>query len=355
MSCRTFVLLLLLQAPTLASADSPVLTVDPLRVGSLPMGTLLMQPLDDEGSQLTVALSYVSTISGSWHTGTIHEELGRNGQPIAPWELALLEQRHPTDEIFRLDIEGWQAMMRWTTRLTERVDLGIEVPWITYGQPHWDTVSEKFHELFGIGPNERHQFPKGVTLVYAHSPEGRAEYREEDLARSGWGDLRVAVGAQLGRWLGAGHRLVATLEAPTGTATPLHGSGGWDVAVRWFGSWQIGAVQLAAGAGYTWLDPAGDWLSFERSNTHHAALIVSAPMTAALELEAALRRETSPLADAFPDSRLGEPATTLNLGIRWSLGHSSWVSFALGENFAKHGVAPDYSLHLATGFRFDRR
>jgi hypothetical protein len=331
-----------------AAGDVATSDVDPIRAGSLPFDTALLEPVQTDGQTFEVVLSYVNVISGSWHTGTIHEELGRNGEPIAPWELELLEGRHPSDEIYRLDLEGWQASLRWRAALTPKIDVAVEIPWLAYGQPHWDRLSETFHDGIGIGQNERPQFPRGESLVYVYGPDGRAELRES-LADGGWGEARAAVAVSAGRWLGGRHRLVAAVEAPTGTATPLHGSGGWDVGARWLATWRLGAVELVGGAGKTWLDDSGSWVGFERSDTWHLLVQARAPLTRNLGCQLQIQRDSSPLADAFPVSRIGDTAVRVELGLQWRPRGDRWLGLAVTENLTRFGVAPDYSLHLSAG------
>ncbi len=347
------VLLSMAAAPSLLAGTFSFPDIDPIRAASAPMATVLIDPVPADAHTFEIVLSYVSVISGSWHTGTIHEELERNGLPIAPWELALLEERHPFDEMFRLDLEGWQANLRWSTALTPHLDVALEVPWVTYGQPHWDRLAETFHDLVGIGQNERPQFPRGVTLLYAYGSAGRVELRDE-IAQSGWGDVRASVATSVGRWLGAEHRFVGLLEAPTGTTSPLHGSGGWDVGARWFARWTIGPVDVIGGAGATWLDSNGTWVGFERTDTRHLMLQVQLQLTTNLSLQGRLQRDSSPLADAFPASSLGDAAVRMDVGVRWSTRPDRWVGLAVVENLTGYGVAPDYSLHIGAGWSIRR-
>ena len=91
--------LVLAAAPATAVAQDPLWwdlpADDPIRFSSLRFD--LGRDIDpaEQRFAFDLQLGYFNEASSSWHSKTIHNEFGRQGLPIAPWELELLELRHP--------------------------------------------------------------------------------------------------------------------------------------------------------------------------------------------------------------------------------------------------------------------
>jgi hypothetical protein len=130
------------------------------------------------------------------------------------------------------------------------------MPWLEVGAPHWDAIAEDVHAKVGLGGVARDLFPRGQSTVYVRGRRAAIE-RLSGLEGSGLGDVTLSVTGPLGRWLGAEHRWVVAVEAPTGEAGTLRGSGGWDTGVRWFGTWGQGGKQVrvsSPGSTGAWLN-----------------------------------------------------------------------------------------------------
>ena len=337
--------------PSLAAADGDVWATppftDPLRVGSLPLDAAAARELAGGEWSLVAGWSYFNTWSGSWHTGTIHHELGRDGQPLQEDELRLLESRHPGDEIYRFDLQGWRADLTGAVGLGRGLVATLQVPRYGVGTPHWDAVATDFHAAFNFSNSRREWFPRGQTVVYARGRGGTVEAWDE-LRTETWGDASLSLAGGGGHWLGASHRWVMALEAPLGDEGTIGGSGGWDSGLRWFATWGSGRRQLRAGAGYTWLDGGGSFLGARRSDTWHLEAAARVPLSAALDLRVSGRLDSSPLS-ALSNAAPGDPSFYLALGIRAPLGADSWIAFDVGDNYPISGVAPDFSFHLQLG------
>jgi hypothetical protein len=196
----------------------------------------------------------------------------------------------------------------------------------------------------------RDLFPHGQSTVYVRGHRAAVE-RLSGLEGSGIGDVSFSVTGPLGRWLGAEHRWAVAVEAPTGEAGTLRGSGGWDKGVRWFGTWGQGASQFRAGIGYSWLDPTGSWLGVKRDNIWGALLEARAPLGRRLTVRGSARFDSSPLA-GFTESDIGMRSFYWTVGMLAPIAGGSWVAFDLGENYGSNAEVPDFSLHLQLGLRF---
>jgi hypothetical protein len=203
------------------------------------------------------------------------------------------------------------------------------------------------HDLVGAEQDGFEVFPYGQTVAHAYGRAGRVE-RLGDLDGSAWGDLSVAVGGPVGRFIGAEHRWAAVVEAPTGDEMTLSGSGGWDLGLRWTGRWAGRSSLLLAGIGFARLDADGGWLGMPRRDSWQLLVSSHHRLGADWSLRLAVRADSSPL-EGFDDSDLGETAVLFDIGVRRELGGGAWLGLSLGENLPQVGVTPDYTLQLLVG------
>jgi hypothetical protein len=325
--------------------------VEPLRMTSLPLAMGDGAALAAGAWEITVTPGYFNLWSGSWHTATIHQELGLVGQPLTRDEVLTLEQRHPGDDIYRFDVEGTLTEVRFACGLGHGLTASLAVPWIEIGQPHWDAISQDVHAALGWGEGSREIFARGQTVAFVWSPrKQRAIEGWDELAGGGVGDISLTLSGSLGELAGGEQRWAVALEPPTGKAGTLTGSGGWDAGLRWFGTWRWARSLLRCAVGWTRLDPAGSFLGAERSDTWHALAEYRHAWGDSADVLAAARADTSPLA-SFSSGEPGKPSFFFTFGVRQWLGSGAWAAFALGENLIPGGVNPDFTLQLQLGVR----
>jgi hypothetical protein len=279
----------------------------------------------------------------------LHEDLGLEGQPLSSSEIQLLEQMHPDDDLFRIDVEGNRNDIQVSRGFGNGYAFNIRISSIDVGGPNWDAVSTNFHNLVGIEQNDRLTFPRGQTLVYVRTPEQAIELRNE-LDGSGMADAGLSFSGPAGRFAGGEHRWVASLDLPTGDEGTLGGSGGWDVGLRGFSTWRAGRGFVRLANGFTWLDRNGSWLGVKRNNTWHVYLEYSRALTRRLAFRLATRSDESPLAD-FTPSRVGRQSWLFYLGARVKIGDDSWITLDFGEDESSFGLGPDFSFHVQLGTR----
>ncbi len=344
------VVLAALLAATAPAAEMPLRIAanpDPLRAASLPFDPVVAAAPAAGEWRLQVAVAYANLWQGTWQTSAIHAELNRWREPITSDELRELERRYPDSEMYRVDLEAWRTDLVLQRGLAHGLALTVQIPWLEVGRPHWDGIGEWWHAHLGLPNADRGLFPRGETLLYTKGRDGIIEERRQ-LAGRGLGDIGVSLGVPLGELGGASHRLVASVEAPTGDAGTLLGSGGWDLGVRYFAGWRWRTGSLLAGAGYTRLDPRGSLLGSERADTWHACVGAGQELGRGWQVAASFTLESSPLAD-FTSTALGEPAAFLRLGLARSLGGDSWLALDMGQDWYNVGVSPDYAFRLAFG------
>jgi len=346
-----------LAAAPAAAAALPfrlALTPDPLRAASLPLDLAPAAPLNAGEWRVEASVAYSNLWQGTWETAAIHRELGRAGAPVASDELREIERRYPGREMYRIDLESWRADLALQRGLAHGLVLTVQLPFLETGAPHWDGVAEWWHEHLSLPNADRDLFPRGETLLYARGRGGTLELRDE-LLGSGIGDLTVSLAAPLGMHAGAEHRAVLSVDAPTGDAGSLLGSGGWDVGARWFAAWRWRARALVVGAGFSRLDRAGDLLGVERADTWHLVASLEQDLGRGWGATGSFTYESSPLAD-FTDTALGDAAAYLRFGVRAPVSPDSWLALDFGQDWFGTGVSPDYAFRLtfATGTRARR-
>ena len=325
---------------------------DPLRFSSLPIsGTETIVP--GAGAwQVSTALGYFNVWQLTWHTGTVHRAQGLLGKPLTEVEIRAIEEAFPNDRFYHIDVEGWRNDLVISRGFVGGMAATLKVPWVEIGTPHWDAIAEDFHARFGLATGRRDWFPRGQSTVYVRGRRGAVE-RLSGLEGSGLGDVSLSVTGSLGLWIGAEHRWVVSVEAPTGAEGTLRGSGGWDSGVRWFGTWGQGPSQVRVGLGYTWLDPSGSWLGVRRDDTWGALVEGHVPLGRSLSLRGSARFDSSPLA-GFTDSDIGANSFYWTFGILAPVTRDAWVTFDVGENYGSSAEAPDFSFHLQFGLTLPR-
>jgi hypothetical protein len=239
--------------------------LDPLRAAALPLRLADLIPPEPGRVRVEAAVGYFNVQESSWHAPTLHRDLGLAGQPLSAGELALLERAYPDDEIYLLDLEGWEIDLHASLGLGRRWIVSLHLPWLELGRPHWDDLASSLHDLVGASRTASKSSPTARPSPAYGGPAGSSGSATSD--GSGWGDLSLAVSGPAGRWLGAEHRWAVVVEAPTGDESTLAGSGGWDLGLRWLGSWEGRRSRLLAVAGYARLDPGGGWLELDRKDT----------------------------------------------------------------------------------------
>lgn len=321
--------------------------LDPLRAASLPLRLADLIPPEPGCVRVEATVGYFNVQESSWHAPTLHGNLGLAGQPLSADELALLERAFPEDEIYLLDLEGWQVDLHASLGLGRGWMVSLHLPWLELGRPHWDDVARSLHDALGTEPDGFEVFPYGQTVAHAYGRAGRVE-RLHDLDGSGWGDLSLAVSGSAGRFIGAEHRWAAVVEAPTGDETTLAGSGGWDLGLRWTGRWEGRRSLLLAGIGFARLDAEGGWLGLSREDSWQLSCAYHHRLGTDWSLRLAARADSSPL-EGFDESDLGETALLFDIGVRHELGGGAWLGLSFGENLPQVGVTPDYTLQLLVG------
>ena len=121
---------------------------------------------------------------------------------------------------------------------TERLRIGLQLPWMRHSGGFLDSTIDNWHELLGLNEGIRPKLEQD-QLSYVLRRNDTDVYRFDD-SKSGIGDLQVGVTAELGSfardadagyWLRIPWRLTLNVKLPTGDVDKLTGSGHTDIGI----------------------------------------------------------------------------------------------------------------------------
>jgi hypothetical protein len=135
------------------------------------------------------------------------------------------------EEIF-LDDESYRTTMSLRYGVANKVEAGIDIPFVGHGAGVFDSFIEGWHDFFNLPQGSRKQYPRN-RLLDTYSKDGRELLRLDD-SNFGIGDIRLLGGVQLYNSNQPNPRAVAlrgSLKLPTGNSNRLQGSGSTDLAL----------------------------------------------------------------------------------------------------------------------------
>jgi hypothetical protein len=134
-------------------------------------------------------------------------------------------------ESIRLDGETYFADFMLRRRVLDRLELGIDVPFVKHSAGVLDEMIAGWHDIFGMSNSKRDGIDN--ELNYFYSNNGSIE-QQLSMSSSGIGDVQLSAavpivegGAEDSRYIS----LRASVKLPTGDSEELHGSGATDAAL----------------------------------------------------------------------------------------------------------------------------
>jgi len=141
------------------------------------------------------------------------------------------------NEEILLDGESYRTTLVFRHGFSERIEGGVDIPFIGHGGGTFDSFIEGWHDFFGLPEGGREDAPRD-RLLYSYSKGGNEVLRMDD-SEFGLGDIRFSGGIQLYNDQTPNPRALAlrgSLKLPTGSHRRLHGSGSTDLALWLTGS-----------------------------------------------------------------------------------------------------------------------
>jgi len=138
---------------------------------------------------------------------------------------------NPTESII-WDGETAQYTLRARYGLSDKIELGIDLPVIDHSGGYLDSLIRQTHRILGMPNDRQEQFDKN-QLHYQLKKNGTTLYETQE-RQTGLGDLRLSAAIPLFSTTDESQRYLALrpqLKLPTGKAQDLLGSGGTDLAL----------------------------------------------------------------------------------------------------------------------------
>lgn len=258
----------------------------------------------------------------------------------------------------RIVIDGETYLLNITGRfgVSNRVEIGFEVPYIFQSGGFLDSFIEDYHSAFGFSDGGRGQTPNG-RLLFRYQRSGSNVFLV-DKCGSGIGDIRLTAGIQLYENYQADPRAIAlriSLKLPTGDSHQLRGSGGADLALwlvgsRGYKTEGTGMWEVFGGAGLLGMSN-GDLMPEQQ---RHAVLFGSLgagwkPLSW-LALKVQLDGQTSFYKDSGLDE-INSPSAQAVVGGSLFFSDKSSLEIGLSEDLIIK-TAPDVVFHFALNYRF---
>jgi hypothetical protein len=210
--------------------------------------------------QFLVSQTYSNTLIGSDIFFTDLDPASGARQRLSPMLVAAAQASHPGRSLFFLDLEHGRTELRWRAGVFRWLELGAEVPFLSYRGGSFDGLIESYHRRLGLPSGGRDLFVRdrvGIALTWDDeiyfAGASPSLFQIGDLSLFGRIPLRQSPRGDLA--------LSAAVKLPTGNAESLGGSGRADYGLEVEGTGRWGRQRLHGAAG--WVLPGG-WSLFPR-------------------------------------------------------------------------------------------
>ena len=287
-------------------------------------------------------------------------ELGRaflftkgQGQVEASLSVAnnFIFQERATEEL-QLDGESYRGRLRWEFAPRDKLELGVEIPYLMHAGGSLDSLIDGFHQTFGLARGQRPANPENqLNYRYRAGSETPLDFSSSD---GGLGDLRLTAAWQLLRQPDGALALRGSLKLPTGDSDRLTGSGGTDVAVWLSGahllSTRVGPVSLYGAIGGIWLSDTDVLPDLQRQAVAFGGLGAGWSPWQWLKLQLQIDMHSAFYRQSKLRS-LGDESVMLTMGGALALSKAQELELAVVEDIAVE-TAPDVAFHLTWRYRY---
>jgi uncharacterized protein DUF3187 len=347
----------ILLVPWSAFASSPD---DPLPIRSqLPFKLLFLEPAPasagiepDREARFALHATYENTLVAS---DALVNEFDRNGGAydgrVTLPTLASIAAGQPSGTAYILDGETLRTVLNARLGITRRLELGVEVPFLSAGRGFMDRPIDSFHDRLHLPDGGRTGFAQDEFRA-GYIGDGQTVYLDEPPGGFRLGDIVLSVAGAIVRPRGKVPAVSAALSVklPTGAFREVAGSGSTDygLAVRITRKWTRSTLHL----GSTW-NHLGEWklapgLPLHASRSHYASYAFAADPRIHLIVQAI--RTSGP----FPfrsGNDLGKVAMEVSAGFRYHLPGGVDLEWAVIENLEPYYNTPDVGMFLGVRFR----
>jgi hypothetical protein len=317
-------------------------------------GSLLLFVLGFLGTEAALSEALIDRDNGPL-TGLYGFPDSREGSGLARvgddvWEFYITASSHSArdandGEAVLFDGETRRAGFRYRRGVSERLELGIDVPWVSHESGGLDGFIERWHGIFGLPDGIRRERPRDQLLFSYEDDSGQFRFTRNV---HGPGDVRLLGGWRLGQSGRRSSALRFGVKFPTGDSDSLLGSGGIDLSLGIAGDGRrimgFGRLSGFYRASATWLGTP----DFDSPPVRRVVGQVSAGLGYDLTARSTLGLQLlvrSPVYDSAV-SPLGDVAASLTTGVRFRLSEEYALTLAVGEDIHP-GTMPDVTFVLS--------
>jgi hypothetical protein len=252
-------------------------------------------------------------------------------------------------ESLRFDGETSRMAFSYRYGVTERLELGIEIPYLWHQSGSLDAFIDGWHDFFGLPEGPRALRDRDRLELYYSDPQSSAVSVTRNT--NGPGDVRLQAGWQLSAGERSATALRFSVKLPTGDSDMLHGSGGTDISVGIVGD-ASGIRGMEKVSGFYRADViylgAPDVLS-ARANDVVGQIAAGIGFLAHRNVDLRLQARIRSAVYESDIENLGGVSAMLTAGVDFRLSDRYRFTLAIGEDINPDS-APDISLLMA--FRY---
>ena len=246
-----------------------------------------------------------------------------------------------------MDLELTELAVRLKKRFGDRLEIGLDVPFLRPTEGFLDRPLENFHNTLNTGDYGRHERPYN-TFLYEVLYQGRPVILPES-DKAGVGDVRLT----FKREVTDGMPLVSimgSIELPTGDAKGGYGNGSYDASLAMLVDIELGKTYRGYGnAGAVFPGALKGYETVPMRTYYYGGFGIEAAWWERFSVIVQTMVATSP----YPDTGIRQvdwPGILLVVGGRYSFGTSS-IEFSLTEDPDTAG-APDFILNVTGKMNF---
>jgi len=246
-----------------------------------------------------------------------------------------------------MDLELTELAIRLKKRLNDRLEIGLEVPFLRPTEGFLDRPLENFHNALGTGDYGRHERPYN-TFLYEVMYQGKPVILPES-DKSGIGDTRLTLKQQI-TYSSPMVSLMGSLELPTGDAKTGYGNGSYDGSLAVLVDIDLGKTYRVYGnAGAVFPGALKGYQTIPMRTSYFAGLGAEAAWWDHFSIIVQTLVASSP----YPNTGIRQVDSTgvlLVFGGRYSSGPRS-LEFSLTEDPTTAG-APDFIVNMTYQWKF---
>ena len=252
-------------------------------------------------------------------------------------------------EDFAVDGESYFLTLSLRRGMTQRLELGIDLPLVAHAEGFLDNAVEGWHDIFGLSNSNRDGVSNQLGFRYVNASNTQYELSSPTF---GIGDIQLTAAMPLRKTGDASSRSVAlrsSIKLPTGAADELRGSGAVDFSLGLYASdtrilWERG-LDVSGFVGAVLLGDGDVLANIQRSALPYGGMAATWHATENLRITTQIYAQ-----GAYFDSdleELGGASVQFAVGGAYRLpGRGLSLSLAIVEDLVANAT-PDFALHFS--------